>query len=181
RHDSEAELVRSSSIAGTADYERRGSVLSTASGSPFSHTSVPSASEAYAGKTFYTAHIVVPVELPRDKHLVPTFHSCLVSRTYGISLHLSVHAPGVGAPSLSLKVPVQVSSEGSVAGNEARRSSQDAAMALQEADAAFAPRSIAPPAVPQYGGSGSGGEEAPPGYEAFASGGPAGSQEVAVF
>ena len=37
-------------------------------------------STAYRGKTFYTAHIAVPVTLPTTKNFLPTFHSCLISR-----------------------------------------------------------------------------------------------------
>ncbi|KAI5202625.1 hypothetical protein E4T39_04657 [Aureobasidium subglaciale] len=71
-----------------------------------------SPSTNYKGQNFWTAEIVVPVALPKDKHFVPTFHSCLVSRTYSLNLSLGVHSAGVGFPSVDLKLPLQISAEG---------------------------------------------------------------------
>ena len=71
---------------------------------------------------FYTASILVPISLPshttkgssRPKTFVPSFHSCIVSRLYTLELHLSYHTPGsnVSSPSVTLKTPIQISSEG---------------------------------------------------------------------
>jgi hypothetical protein len=72
----------------------------------------PSPSTNYKGQNFWTAEIVVPVALPKDKHFVPTFHGCLVSRTYTLGLSLSIHSAGVGFPSVELKLPLQISAEG---------------------------------------------------------------------
>lgn len=64
-------------------------------------------------KVFYTASIIVPVSLPKGKKtFVPTFHSCLISRVYSLDLSVSYHTPNANvlAPSVSLKVPIQITS-----------------------------------------------------------------------
>ena len=76
---------------------------------------VPKPSEAYKGGFFYTTQVVVPVSLPKgNKVFVPSFHSCLVSRIYALDLYLSVNTPSTTLtdPTLHLKLPIQVSSEG---------------------------------------------------------------------
>ena len=76
---------------------------------------LPNPSEAYNGGSFYTSKIVVPVSLPTgNKVFVPSFHSCLVSRIYALDLYLSINTPNttVTDPTLHLKLPLQVSSEG---------------------------------------------------------------------
>lgn len=57
---------------------------------------------------FYTAQLLVPITPPKGKTLVPTFHSCLVSRLYNLELSLSIGP----STSVSLKVPIQISSAG---------------------------------------------------------------------
>ncbi|KAJ5939719.1 arrestin (or S-antigen) N-terminal domain protein [Penicillium verhagenii] len=68
----------------------------------------PSAS--LAGATYYTAAIVIPLRLPNSKSFVPTFHSCLISRTYSLDMSLSYNSPGMSihASSISLNVPIQM-------------------------------------------------------------------------
>lgn len=85
--------------------------------SPTSSTSSSistTASSFYNGGVFYTTQILVPVTLPSSnsttKTFVPTFHSCLVSRTYALDLYLSTQA--VGTTNLHIKLPVQVSTRG---------------------------------------------------------------------
>ncbi|KAF2177635.1 arrestin [Zopfia rhizophila CBS 207.26] len=136
--------------------------LSTNSDDPPS-TGILTASKNYHGKPFYTAKILVPISLPDNKNFIPTFHSCLISRVYSLSLTVSVHAPGVSDPSLSLKVPIQVCAEGSASGNERARARSAEAVAAQEADDLFTPRSVAPP-----GPGARGREDLPPEYAAFA-------------
>ncbi|KAB8261580.1 hypothetical protein BDV32DRAFT_148228 [Aspergillus pseudonomiae] len=67
-----------------------------------SHTSTPGC--------FYTASAMVPITLPSNSDLVPTFHSCFLSRIYTLELRLSYHMPG--APILqravALEVPIKV-------------------------------------------------------------------------
>lgn len=76
---------------------------------------ITTASETYNGGSFYTARVVVPVSLPKgNKVLVPSFHSCLISRLYALDLYLSINTPNatVTDPTIHLKLPIQVSSEG---------------------------------------------------------------------
>lgn len=115
---------------------------------------------------FYAAQIQVPVMKPKSKVLVPTFYSCLAARTYIVELSLSINASGtLGThPTLSLKVPVQVSSPGprspSSPGPRSPSSSasslaEDEIMSTEQSPAYnrtqeyasefFTPRSIAPP------------------------------------
>ena len=54
---------------------------------------------------------------------MPTFHSCLVSRTYGLNLSLGIHSAGVGFPSVDLKLPIQISAESISAEQAQARSS----------------------------------------------------------
>ena len=76
---------------------------------------IPNPSKAYNGGSYYTAKVAVPVSLSKgNKVLVPSFHSCLVSRMYALDLYLSLSTPGttVTDPTIQLKLPLQVSSEG---------------------------------------------------------------------
>jgi hypothetical protein len=121
---------------------------------------IPTPSEGHnPSSTFYTATIIVPLSLPTSKTLIPTFHSCLISRVY--SLHLALSFDGHRfTSSLALKVPVQISAEGSVRGVERRRQSRLEQQAILEADEAFEPRIVGPvweSSTPRRG--------APPGYE----------------
>jgi len=157
---------------------RRDSTMSTASTMTTATISSNTASSAvildpsanYKGKSFYTATVLVPLSLPTNKHLVPTFHTCLVSRVYGIHVSLTCNGQSI-IPSLTLKLPVQISSLGSVAGIERRRQSHSVLQAVMEADAAFEPRNMGPPPDAFLGQSqlGSGSNE-PPGYSLRQSG-----------
>ena len=138
----------SASTTTSADLARRDSGISDCS-STTSPSSIPRPSKSHhASRSFYTAKILVPITLPASKNFVPTFHSCLISRVYNLNLHLSVHGPGVGDPSLSLKAPVQIAAEGSEEGSAVLRASLAEEMARAEADAMWVPRSVAPP--PEY-------------------------------
>ncbi|CAO2658039.1 Nn.00g072990.m01.CDS01 [Neocucurbitaria sp. VM-36] len=122
------------------------------------------ASKDYQQQSFYTSQILVPVTLPAHKNFVPTFHSCLISRTYILSLQFSTH----GGPSMHLKVPVQVRAEGSDAGIENARARSVEETIFREITDVFSPRSVAPltfngrrnGSVERY--------ESPPDYAAFA-------------
>lgn len=134
----------------TADLARRDSGISDCSSttSP-SSSSIPHPSKSHrTSHGFYTAKILVPITLPDSKNFVPTFHTCLISRVYSLNLHLSVHGPGVGDPSLSLKSPVQIAADGSEEGSAVLRASRAEEMTRAEADAMWEPRSVAPP--PEY-------------------------------
>jgi hypothetical protein len=83
----------------------------------------PSPSSNYNGQNFWTAEIVVPVALPKEKLFVPTFHTCLVSRTYSLNLSLGIHSSGIGFPTIDLKLPLQLSAQGNGLGEIHSRSS----------------------------------------------------------
>ena len=85
--------------------------------SDFSVHSIPEPTEAYAkGLPFWTASVLVPISLPTNsrKTFVPSFHSCIISRSYTLELNISYSSPGtsVGSSSIVLKSPIQISSEG---------------------------------------------------------------------
>ncbi|EON67216.1 hypothetical protein W97_06469 [Coniosporium apollinis CBS 100218] len=148
--------------------------------SDVSSDGLPEASSNYAGGMFYTAQILVPLTLPTNKNFVPTFHSCLISRVYALKLELSVQAPGMTGPSMSLKVPVQISAEGSARQEEHRRSIEEAARAAIEAEAVFRARSVAPPSD-EYLGSSTAMTALPPQYEFVAPGSPIARQTVSAW
>lgn len=54
------------------------------------------------------AHIRIPIVLPPNKKIVPTFHTCLISRTYSLRLRLKLKTHG-NSTSVELNVPVHVS------------------------------------------------------------------------
>ncbi|KAF9891465.1 hypothetical protein FE257_003931 [Aspergillus nanangensis] len=58
---------------------------------------------------YYTASINIPITLPK-RDLLPTFHSCLISRSYSLDLNLSYRMPGTigGHRAIKLQVPVEV-------------------------------------------------------------------------
>lgn len=82
----------------------------------------PEPSENYKGKTYYTACLVVPIQLPTNRAFVPTFHSCLISRVYALKFDLNISSVGMG-PTMDLKLPVQISTEGLVGDEFERRGS----------------------------------------------------------
>jgi len=83
----------------------------------------------------YHASLVVPIQSPKDKHLVPSFSTCYITRTYRLDLAVSVVASSHSHPTISLKLPLQVSQPWSV---------KDLAES-ENVDAFFIPRSVAPP------------------------------------
>ncbi|KAJ8111203.1 hypothetical protein OPT61_g6149 [Boeremia exigua] len=121
-------------------------------------------SKNYQHGTFYTAQILIPVTLTEKKSFIPTFHSCLISRTYILGLQFAPQ----GGSSFSLKVPVQICANGSDSGIETARARSVEAVMYRQATDLFTPRSIAPPysggtpVIPQ------GRDELPPDYAAFA-------------
>jgi len=52
----------------------------------------------------YIAQLEIPLVLPDHKVFVPTFHSCLISRTYTLQFLLEV----AGSSTMELRVPVQI-------------------------------------------------------------------------
>lgn len=107
----------SSRCVASAQWTRHFPLSSPSPPSPSSSTSTsysPTPSSLYTGGVFYTAQILVPVTLPSSnnttKTFVPTFHSCLVSRTYALDIYLGTQA--VGSTNLHIKLPVHISMRG---------------------------------------------------------------------
>ncbi|KAF2770205.1 hypothetical protein EJ03DRAFT_76511 [Teratosphaeria nubilosa] len=155
--------------------ERRDSACSTTSTSLHAGE-VPAPSSGSKGKTYYSARLLIPISLPTNKAFVPTFHSCLSSRIYQLKLELTLSSLG---PSLDLKLPVQISSEGRTADAHPRRdsiaSNDDEEEEEEEVDADyfFAPRTVRAPSEgfvgrSRIGSQAPGSEDAPPGYEVLA-------------
>lgn len=121
-------------------------------------------SSHYKNGTFYTAQILVPVTLTEKKNFIPTFHSCLVSRTYTLGLQFAPQ----GGSSFNLKVPVQICADGSDTGIENARARSVEAVMYREAADMFIPRSVAPPNFDGTLSSVQARDELPPDYSAFA-------------
>ena len=105
--------------------------------------------ESLKSPDYHTATLAIPFDLPTKKKLfVPTFHSCLISRTYSLSLTLSV---GPANNTVRLVLPLQVSvnlAEG--LGLDEGLPSFDAAMAQEherEVDEYLRPRVVRMPAL----------------------------------
>jgi len=59
-------------------------------------------------RTFYTSSIQIPVTLPQGLDLIPTFHSCFVSRVYHLIIRLSFCAAIVGQSALCIEKPISI-------------------------------------------------------------------------
>jgi hypothetical protein len=94
-------------ISGTENTSER---VSRARGD-LSDAGILSASKGHREGSFYTSEISVPIAVPRDTDLLPTFHSCLVSRVYSLSVLLSVNASSFNDQMLHLKVPIEITTE----------------------------------------------------------------------
>lgn len=122
-----------------SDSERRDSLTSTSS------TDSVEPSSSFTGTTYYTTSLIVPITLPKSKTFVPTFHSCLMSRTYSLDLSLSYHTPGANVltPSISLRLPLQITTQPGYA--DQIKSAMNVIITQEEMDRFFQPRSITPP------------------------------------
>lgn len=127
-------------------------------------TGILAPSSNYKSGTFYTAQILVPVTLTDKKNFIPTFHSCLISRTYTLGLQIAPQ----GGSNISLKVPVQICADGSDTGIENARARSVEAVMYREAADMFTPRSIAPPNFNGTRSNAQARDELPPDYAAFA-------------
>jgi hypothetical protein len=83
-----------------------------------SDTRILSASQAYRRGNFYTSEILVLIIVPRDVDLLSTFHSCLISHVYSLPVRLFVNALSFNDQTLHLKVPIEITTEGSGARSE---------------------------------------------------------------
>lgn len=150
----------SSRCVASAQWERHYSNAPTRRDSAFSQLSspaIPEPSSSYSGNTFYTAKILVPITLPLGSRIfVPTFHSCLVSRTYALDMYLTINSPSplITAPSIHIKVPIQISMEASPEARPSISSEEAEAIAAREVETYFLPRNVTPPnsehATPGY-------------------------------
>lgn len=85
----------------------------SSSSSSTSSSSTSSLSSSSTCESYYTASVIIPITPPSTKTLVPTFHSCLISRIYSLDLSISYHTPNTSrllGSAISLKVPIQVTS-----------------------------------------------------------------------
>lgn len=127
---------------------RRDSNLSVSSSSLTAPVLAPT--PKYAGGIFYTAKVLVPVTLPKGKMFIPTFHSCLISRLYTLELSLTASTPNasMSASTLTLRLPLQISSTGNmtVPPRSPTLGQWAEAEAEAEADSYLQPRIISPPA-----------------------------------
>jgi hypothetical protein len=62
-----------------------------------------------SSKPVYAAQVVVPITVPKCKHLVPSFSTCFVNRSYILDLSVSVCTSNHNQTSLNLKLPLQIS------------------------------------------------------------------------
>jgi hypothetical protein len=99
---------------GAPPADRRSSDSSTCSDSSGSEAAAPG--EGGGGEPYYTARVLVPLLLPASRAWPPTFHSCVVSRIYTLTLTLTIHTPSASVPAstVTLHLPVQVGAEGNV-------------------------------------------------------------------
>ena len=114
--------------------------------------SIPIPSKTPTARVFYTSQILVPINLPMDsKTFVPTFHSCLISRTYTLDLSLSVGTLGKAAiaPTLHLQIPLQISAKGNADARPIISEAEAQAIAAREVDQTLLPRNMGPP-CPEY-------------------------------
>lgn len=77
-------------------------------------STVPAPSEEHnPANPFFLAHLLIPITLPSNKHFVPTFHSCLVSRVYILELtqEFKSSSSNTLSQSSTLRVPIQILSE----------------------------------------------------------------------
>lgn len=143
-------------------------------------TSCPEPSSTYsADKPFYTTQIIIPITLPSNKSFVPSFQTCLASRTYALDLALSVSVPG-GIPgsgsTLHLKVPLQISARSNLTPTRTLTMEEIEEIEAAQVDEFFTPRSFGSASEPSYqlaqANSRQIVSESPPEYSHFSHGAP---------
>ncbi|EON96561.1 putative arrestin protein [Phaeoacremonium minimum UCRPA7] len=154
--------ARTDSEHSAPERSRRGSKqLHTKQARKSSASASASAPSASASPVFHAATLHVPIHLPAAKRtLLPTFHSCIVSRVYTLTLSLTL-SPSAGSTAssssttLSLTLPLQigVDTAGSPAHlrlqqeNPAGLPSFEAAVQEAEVDEFLRPRLLSVPDV----------------------------------
>jgi len=112
----------------------------------------------------YRSTIVVPITAPKGKYFVPSFSTCFITRAYSVELAMSVHTSGHSEPSLTLKLPLQVSQPTATA-RAANQGVRD-----EEVEEFFRPRLVGRPDG-EFAQQGGGQSSEPPGYSMFGGGG----------
>lgn len=139
-------------FSGTRDMREKTIALSkqcAASTKWTKHQTTITSSDAEAPSAYYTASIEVPLTLPsKNSALVPSFHSCLISRIYSLDLTISYQNSTANSRSskLKLSVPIQVMRSREIAADTHDKDFMDLDE-KQDLDA-FAVRS--PPPCPPY-------------------------------
>ncbi|EEP78184.1 predicted protein [Uncinocarpus reesii 1704] len=132
----------SSPSSSSCTSSRRSSIQSTSTSA-----SLPGPTACFSGNTYYTATLLVPISLPPQKAYVPTFHSCLASRTYSLDISLSYTPNGTSSfaarQTIALRIPVQIASAESLSAVLAR--AQEVGVQGEEGEEFFTPRIITPP------------------------------------
>ncbi|KAL2200362.1 hypothetical protein P885DRAFT_27539 [Corynascus similis CBS 632.67] len=117
RRDSGYGSSRGSCVEEEEDYDE----TSSEDDEPMKRTAVSSSSSLSSSTTtsHHTATLAVPLSLPTDKKtFVPTFHSCIVSRVYTVTLTVALAGKGGGSTNLSVVVPLQVAVDAARQENE---------------------------------------------------------------
>ncbi|KAB8234448.1 uncharacterized protein BDW43DRAFT_310116 [Aspergillus alliaceus] len=78
--------------------------------SRYGSTSTRNSSISLSEDIYYTACIALDVALPPEQTYLPTFHSCLISRTYNLNLCLSYRTPATNnsLPNTTCHIPVRL-------------------------------------------------------------------------
>lgn len=90
---------------------------SSDSSGPTGKAKSKSSSKKSKSPVYLTSTLDIPFDLPTDKKtFVPTFHSCIASRVYTLTLSIGIAAKGASG-TVSLTMPLQVAIEGLSSGN----------------------------------------------------------------
>ncbi|KAJ2903594.1 arrestin [Zalerion maritima] len=104
---------------------------------------------------FHTSHLNVPITLPTNKKtFIPTFHSCITSRTYVLRVSVTLTS-GSSNTNLSLALPLQIAVESPDAHHAGSLGLPSWEEAIQQeeamaADEMFVPRAMRAPEVQFY-------------------------------
>jgi hypothetical protein len=76
---------------------------------------------------YYSAQTTISLDAKSNSLLVPTFHSCLITRGYDLDLRLSLPGPAVGlGPAMRLGIPVKVMLEAAAVRRDSAVSQKEA-------------------------------------------------------
>lgn len=104
-----------------------------------------------ASPIFHACEVRIPIQLPSEggsakggKTFIPTFASCITSRTYALQVAVTLGGPNSGSTTLNLRLPLQIAA---MAGAESPRMEEalpdfETAMEEAEMDSFMRPRTI---------------------------------------